>query len=239
MTAVRMHSCSIHAGAVFKVPILYWTAKVPSRFFRALYGSLNEMLLIQPSDLIAPAGVSLGDVSAGLRIFGGSNTLTLKANALIATFPNITADRMDFVNSVIFQSYEALRNEFNELEIKSIEANAGYHFEITGEKKNAKDILDAGRHTELEKRAENVRDAVVEPAMRFQIVGKDGKWSAKVTVEKSELVQNGVFLLREIIVSDLGDYNTTRQQFDLVERIENMILELVGLNFEIEGSDAT
>ena len=55
MTSVRLHSSLIRAGAVFKVPILSWTAEVPSRFFRALYGALNDMLYIQPTDFVAPA----------------------------------------------------------------------------------------------------------------------------------------------------------------------------------------
>src|SRR3989304_8381639 len=108
MTTFRPHSSSIRAGAGFKVPILSWTAEVPLRFFRAVHGALNEVLYIQPSDLVAIAGQSLGDCSAVLRIFGGSSTLTLKANAVIAEFPSIASDRVEFVNSLIYQGYQAI-----------------------------------------------------------------------------------------------------------------------------------
>ncbi len=68
--------------------------------------------------------------------------------------------------------------------------------------------------------------------MRFRIVSKDGKWNSKITVEKSELVKNGIYLLREIKISDLSDCETTQQQFDLIERIDRMGIELVGLKLE-------
>ncbi len=235
MTAFRLHSAFIRAAAIFKVPILSWTAEVPSRFFRALYGALNEMLYIQPSDFVAPAGASLGDCSAALRIFGGNSTLTLKANAIIAEFPSISHDKIEFADAVIFQGYQALRTEFRELEIRSIEANAGRHLEITGDSK-ARDIFAAGSQTELQERAHNLREAVVEPGMRFRIVSKDGKWSSKITVEKSEVVKDGIFLLRENIISDLSDCETTQQQFDLIQRIDLMGFELVGLKPEVQGN---
>ena len=236
MISVRLHSSFLRAGAVFKVPILSWTAEVPSRFFRALYGALNEMLYIQPSDFVAPAGVSLGDCSAALRIFGGNNTLTLKANGIIAEFPSISPDRIEFADAVIFQGYQALRTEFGELEIGSIEANAGHHLEITDDSKS-RDILAVGSQTELQKHANDLLDAVVEPGIRFRLVSKDGKWNSKVTVEKSEAVKNGIFLLREIIINDLSDCETTQQQFDLIRKIDLTALELVGLKPEAQGND--
>lgn len=237
MATFRLHSSFIRAGAAFKVPILDWTAEVPSRFFRSIYEALGELTYIQPSDFFAPAGVSLGDCSAALHIFGGNSTLTLKANGVIADFPSITPDRIEFVNSVIFQGYEALRTEFSELEVGTIEANAGHHIEIDDGSKDH-DILAAGSHMELEKRARNLRDAVVEPGMRFRLVAKNGQWNSKVTVEKSEAVESGVFLLREIILSDLSDCETTQQQFDLIEQIDLMILELIGLKPEAQEDDA-
>jgi len=130
MTPVRLENCFLRAGAVFTEPILSWTSEVPSRFFRALYRSLNNMLYIQPSDFVAPAGVSLGDCSAVLRILGGNSTLTLRANGIIADFPAISPDRIPFANAVIYQGYEAFIAEFKEIEIGSIESNAGYHFAI-------------------------------------------------------------------------------------------------------------
>ncbi len=228
MAAFRLHSSFIRAGAFFKIPILSWTAEVPARFFRAIYGALGELLYIQPSDLVAPAGLSLGDCSAALRIFGGNSSITLKANGVVVDFPHITPDRIEFVNSVIFQSYQALRTEFSELEVKSIEANAGRHLEIVGGSK-AQDVLAASAQTELQKRAHVLGDAVVETGMRFRLVSKDGKWSSKVTMEKSEVVNNGIFLLREINLSDLSDCETAQQQFDLIKKIDLMILELAGL----------
>lgn len=237
MAAFHLHSSMIRVGAVFKIPILSWTAEVPTRFFRAIYGALSEMLYIQPSDFVAPAGVSLGDCSAAFRIFGGTSTFTLKANGIIADFPSIMPDRIRFANEVIIQGYQALRTEFSEIEIGSIEANAAHHLKITGDSK-ARDILVVGSQTELQKRADNLLDTVVEPGIRFRLVSKDGKWNTKITVENSESVENGIFLLREITISDLSDCETTQQQVDLIRQIDLMVLELVGLKPEEPGNDA-
>lgn len=237
MALVRLKSSFIRAAAVFKEPLLSWTAEVPSRFFRAMYGSLNERLYIQPNDLVASAGVSLGDCSAALRIFGGNSTLTLRANGLIADLPHILPDKFEFTNSVILQAYEALRTEFSELEIRSVESNVGHHFEIAGDGQ-ARDILAVGDQTALLKRAHDIRDVVIEPALRFRLVSKDGIWRSNVTVEKSDLLENGIFLLREIVVSNLAGCETPQQQFDLITRIDLMIIEVVGLEFESQVNDA-
>ncbi len=237
MALVRLKSSSIRAAAVFKVPLLSWTSEVPSRFFRAMYGSLNDMLYIQPSDLVAVAGVSLGDCSTALRILGGNSTLTLKATGVIADLPNVLPDRIDFSNSVILQGFEAFRTEFSELEIRSVESNVGHHFEVAGDGQ-ARDILAVGDQTALLKRAHDIRDVVVEPALRFRLVSKDGKWSGKVGVEQSEFVENGIFLFREIVVSNLAGCETPQQQLDLITRIDLMIIELVGLEFESQVNDA-
>ena len=236
MTSVRLASCYIRASAVFREPILSWTAEVPSRFFRAMYSSLNERLSIHPNDFVAPGGASLGDCSAALRIFGGNSTLTLKANEMIAEFPSLTPDGIELANSVIFQGYEALRAEFNELEIGSIRSNAGNHLEITGDTQVGS-ILCVSAPTALQQRSKNIRGAIFESALRFRLVGEDGKWNVKVTAERSELVNNGIFVLREVVVSDLTVCETTQQQFDLIESIDRMILEVLDLNFDSPSSD--
>lgn len=235
MTTVRPHNSFIRAGAVFKVPILSWTSEVPARFFRAVYGALNEILYIQPSDFVAPGGLSLGDCSAELRIFGGNSTLTLKANGVIADFPSITPDRIPFVNSVIFQGYEALRAEFSELEVRSIESNAGHHLEIVGDG-SVQEVLAGDRNSALERRVRKSKDLVFEPAARFRLVSKEGKWNCKVTLEKSEVVNDGIFLYREIIASDLSDCETTQQQFELIEHIDQTVLTLTDLALETQSN---
>lgn len=237
MTEFSLASLSIRAAAVFKEPILSWTGEVPSRFFQVVYRSLNEILYIQPSDLIAPAGTSLGDCSAALRIFGGNSTLTLKPNAVIAEFPSIEPDRIGFANTVILQGYEALMKEFSELEIGSIESNVGYHLKLK-DHAQVHDILTSDNQTALQKRAQNLRDVVLEPAIRLRLVSKDGKWSSRVSLEKSDLIENGIFLHREVIVSDLAGYESTQQKFSLIERIDFMVFELFGLESKPQDNDA-
>jgi len=235
MVTVRLNNSFIRAGAVFRVPILSWTPEVPARFFRAAYGTLNEILYIQPSDFSAQGGLSLGDCSAALRIFGGNSTLTLRANGVIAEFPSVTPDRIPFVNSVIFQGYQALRTEFSELDIRSLESNAGHHLEIVGNG-SVQEVLAGDRNKALVERAHKINDVVIEPATRFRIVSKEGKWHCKVTLERSEIIEDGVLLYREIVASDLSDCETTQQQFELIEHIDQTVLALTGLEPEIQGN---
>ena len=235
MATVRLHHSFIRAGAVFKEPILSWTSEVPTRFFRAIYGALNDILYIQPSDFIAPGGLSLGDCSAALRVLGSNSTLTLRANGVIAEFPSITPDKIPFVNSVIFQGYQALITEFSELDVRSIESNAGHHLKIVGDG-SVQGVLAGGRDLALESRAHKFKDIVVEPAVRFRLFSKEGKWNCKVTLDKSEVVKDGVFLFREITVSDLSGYETTQQQFELIERIDQTISALTDLALETQAN---
>lgn len=222
---------------MFKEPILSWTAEVPSRFFRAMYGSLKELLYIRPSDLVAATGVSLGDCRAGLRIFGGNSTLSLMASGVIAEFPYVAPEQINFANSVIFQGYEAFRREFNEVEIVSIQSNVGRHFEIVNNVQ-FQDFVAALAHTELQERALKFGDALFEAALCFKLVSKDGKWNSKVSVDKSDLGENYIFVFRELVVSNLVGFEAAQQQFDLIKNIDSMIRELVGLEFERQDSDA-
>jgi hypothetical protein len=234
MTAVRLHSSSVRAGAVFEVPILSWTAEIPSRFFRAVYYALNELLYIQPGDLFALSGPSLGDCSVALRIFGGNSTLTLRPNAAIVEFPNTNSDRSEFVDWVVFNGYKALKSEFSEVVIGSIEANAGFHLEFIGDDTAHEVLVENSRHAELAKRAIGLAEVVIEPGVQFRLVDKDGKWNCRATLENSYLVENGVYLFREIVISDLSDYQTVEQQFELIHQINQNILAVVGLELETQ-----
>lgn len=225
MTAFRLQSSSVRAAAVFKTPILSWSGDVSARFFQALYGALGEMLYVQPNDLVASGGMSLGDCSAALRVFGTNNMLTLRANTLMADFPNISPDRIEFIDSVILQGYQAFRSEFSEIEIASIEANAGRHYEII-DGSSAGDVIQAASNLRLQG---HFADVVAQPALRFKLVSKQGEWSSRATIEHSEVVENGLFFLRETNINDLSSYETVEQQFQLVERIDQMIIEMAGL----------
>ncbi|MCP4315601.1 MAG: hypothetical protein GY789_06165 [Hyphomicrobiales bacterium] len=170
-----------------------------------------------------------------LRIFGGNNSFTLAADRMIATFTNVPVHQTDFVNSIILQAYQACLDEFVEIEISSIRSDANYHFEMTG-KVSASDILKVDKSNKLIERARSVSSIVVEPAIRFQIVDKDGRWNCKVTSEKSELVDAGLFLERIILVNDLTDIEAPVKQFELISRIEKMIEEFLKLTLVEEST---
>lgn len=228
-TVIRLDTSYIRTAAIFEEPILSWTSEIPARLFRALYSSLNEILFIQPNDFFAPSGVSLGDCSAGLRIFGSTSTLTLKANAVITDFPNVPADRVQFATTVIYQGYEAFLGEFREVKIRSIEAIASSHFEIHGDKR-IEDIVGAGGLSNLHERGSILDEVVYEPGLRFRVVSKSGDWNCKVMVEKSDILQGGLFMHREFLLSDLSAYGEPRQQLDMIQQVDRMIFELMGLS---------
>ncbi len=234
---VRSGDAFIRAGAAFKVPILSWTNEIPSRFFKALYHSLSEILYIQPSDFSAPSGQSLGDCSAVLSIFGGNCSLMLKSSGIIADFPNLGPDRIEWANSVILQGYQAIRSEFDELEISTLETTLGHHFAYSDERR-VKEILSSGKPQNQIDLTCNLAGAIVEHGLRFGLIGPDGKWNTRVTVEKSNSVQNGIFLLRETKINNLEGYDTPAQQLALIDQIDLMALEVAGLKTDLMGENA-
>jgi len=233
----RLDNAFFRAGAAFKVPILSWTNKIPLRFFEALYGALNKMLYIQPSDFSAPSGQSLGDCNATLSIFGGNSTLMLKPSGIIADFPNLGPDKVDWANTVILQGYEAIRSEFSELEIDTLDATAGYHFAYS-EEKRIKEILSPGEPKKQIDLTDDHGSVTVEDGLRYGLVGFDGRWNARITVERSNAVESGIFIYREIKVNKLEGYETSTQQLKLIEQIDLMIFEFAGMKTDIMGEHA-
>jgi hypothetical protein len=234
MSLVRLDNSAIRASAVFREPLLWWTAEAPLRFFRAMYGALSNILHIQTSDLAATAGATLADCSASLRIFGSSNTLTLRANALVADFPAIPAAQLGFVNTLILQSYDAIKNEFTELEAASINSNAAHYFKLIDEKQ-PQNLLDRTDQVWLQGLSGAHADLVVEPALRFKLVDKEGRWNGRVTVEKSEISASDIFLHREIQINNLIGLDSTTALFELVTTIDYRILDIAGLKLEETG----
>jgi hypothetical protein len=227
MKIVGIGNSFIRAAAVFSKPIFFWSPEIASRFFRALYVSLNDTLYIQPTDLIALGGQSLADCSASLRVFGGSSTLTLKANGLIAEFPTISAERLQFTNQVILRGYSAIREEFKELEIASVESNVGHHLKLDdadGYDALIRTSCGGGILTEL-----LPKGIVLQPALRFRVTSEDGIWSARVTVEKSEAAESDLFLSRELIITKLDQIGHPQQQFDVVTRVDEIIYRMLDL----------
>jgi hypothetical protein len=231
MNLVRLDNSAIRATAVFRDPLLSWTAEVPLRFFRAMYGALSNVLHIQLSDFAATPGTTLADCSASLRVFGSNTTLTLRPNALVADFPVIAAAQLQFANSLILQGYEATRSEFSELQIASITSNAAHYFKIADDAQ-VYDVLGFDSEAEWQKRGKAHTDIVVERGLRFKLVDKQGRWNSRVTIEKSEIATSDIFLHRELHISDVSGLDTARQIFELVSDVDNKILQFLRMKVE-------
>ncbi|MEM7120729.1 MAG: hypothetical protein AAF563_05595 [Pseudomonadota bacterium] len=231
MDKVDLVSASARAGAIFEEPFLGWSPAIPTRFFKALYTTLNDEVSIQPTDLVGTSGNSLGDYSATLKIYGGSDTITLRPNGVLVDFPTITPDRINFADDIMLKAYNGFLGEFAEVKVTSVEANSSWHLRL-GDGDQLSRILDLGTHPDLRVKSEAYSGHTLQPAIRFSLVDDNGVWSARATIERSVLTDANLFILREFALHDTSEFGVPEEQFELVRRIDNMILGKIGLNLE-------
>lgn len=225
---VSLDSCGVRAEAQFKTPILSWGQDITRRYFEAIYAALDDTLVMKPEDFVITAGSSLGNCSAALHVLGTNSALTLRPDCIVASFPTVDAESAEYVNSIVRQGYSAVLQEFDNVEVESVSSSVGYHF-VGGDARQLQGLIAASTSDDFVEKFTQYDGVEMSPAMRFKLVSKDGKWNAHVAMEASAKVESGIYLYREIALSDLSDLSDVESQVETLNGINALIFESVGL----------
>jgi hypothetical protein len=221
---------SVRVVAQFDKPLLSWNA-AQERFLKTVYHNLGQFLRIVPNDLIVTPALSLGDVSVTLKIFSGASSVTMRAQSIVLDFPNVSGDGWGLVDEIISKTKDAFVSEFEEVQISSITAQASAHIALAGAAKYH-DVMSAFAAPKFSEAVETSAAASFEPGLRFKLIGADGGWQATITIEKSLLIENGMFILRDLTMSDLERYSGTEAQFALVTGVDASVLRSIGIELQ-------
>ena len=229
MIQVRSANTSIFVNAAFAPPLFEWQG-VAARFFEMVHSALTPSFTVNPRDFSARTGSSLDEVWARYNIFGGSSAVVLSAEKLSIEFPNVLPTEYEIVLRIIGQMDTSFSVKFPDRQYTSIQATVFEHAQIIAGGSPA-EYLYKYAIPSVNKLCEDI-GAVQVPSGQFSIMGNDGTWRASCLVEKSEHVQNGLFLHFDIALLSLGQNEPFDSKFGRINNISNACMTSLGLERE-------
>ena len=221
MTSVRMQQCAIHVSVEFAAPLLDWNG-VATRFFSMIQRELVNVIQIKPLDFVERNGNSPGESEAIYRVFGGPSAITLSAEKLLLSFPNLVPSDFELLVKMMKAVDDGFSREFADYELRSIRCSFDGHADIADGNPVA-DYLDRyrDRDTYAASIFQNYGSAIYSQGTRFSVRDEEGKWVLFCLAEKSESVQNGLFLNLDATILELG----TNDDFDTrLKRVLDLVI---------------
>ncbi|MDE0302622.1 MAG: hypothetical protein OXJ38_05360 [Gammaproteobacteria bacterium] len=211
----------------FESPFFDWHG-VTARFFEMVHSALSSKISIEPSNFSVANGNSLGDVMARFNVFGGTSSITISAEKLSLDFPNLLPGESDLAYEIIRSVESGFLKEFRECRYSTIRHMSYKHVEL---------YQDGPISMYLQRYAIpsvselcNNTDIVHMPTGRFTLTDSNATWRALCSIERSEVLENGLFLYSEVALMGVNMNET----FDAhLERILN-IVSICESAFELE-----
>ena len=191
MLKVRSAKSSVVINIGFVSPFFEWQG-VSARFFEMIHNALSTKIVINACDFTAMGENSLGDVVAKYNIFGGPSFVALSAEKLSMEFPNVLSGEYDLAMQIIGPVESSFPNTFPECQYATIQSIFYEHVEVV-DGGVAADYLSRYAIPSADKVFGEI-GAVHAPNGRFAVVGSDATWRALCSVERSESLENALFL---------------------------------------------
>ena len=191
MVKVTSRRSSTTLDIAIAPPFFNWNV-VPPKFFEMVHGTLSPKYLITANDFSVVSGNSLGEVAAKYNIFGGPSSVTLHAERLYMDFSTLFPDDVSIVLDIMEQLYTGFHKTFPDRQCETIQAAVGEHVEII-DGTAVSDYLSRYAIPATHKTS-GERNIVFTPGSLFVAVDNDATWRLGCKVEKSELLENGLYL---------------------------------------------
>ena len=213
----------------FTTSLFDWTT-VPSRFFKMLHEVLPSNFTDNPSHFSATTGNTLDEVSARYTILGGTDTIVLSAKMLSMEFRDLSRDVLDYVISLIQDVETSFVTHFPECDYKMLEVISLEHLSFCHEQ-SASDYLNRFALSTMEE-AFHGCDIVHNPSARFSVADAESKWTAHCFVEKSQTLDNGLFLQVRATLLEVNSDDPFHEKRDRINQIANACLRALQLEQE-------
>ena len=227
MVYVKLDRCSFFSQARFRHPVLSWNQDIQAKFFELLYGVLEKYAGAEVGDFFGHGGTSLGEVTVGANIFGGTNRIYMSADAIYASLPIVTEDTFQLYNNLIRATYVSFRQGFPEIDIANISTTATYHIRANDNRDLCQTILN-GHQSSL---FESSNSFQVETLAKMRINENSGAWSVLIDLDRSLRLERGLFLSRELNVIQQELIDNPNKLFALVDEIDGKVFTDLGLEF--------
>lgn len=188
MFKVRQQQASALLNIVFSPPFFSWNG-VEARFFQMVHDALQPLIMVKPEDFAIAPATNLGEVSARYSIFGGASTVSLFANRLTMNFPKLSREDTPLIQSIVGALDTGFTERFQEQQYNTMQVVSAEHATIDCAGGAADYLVRYAVPS-----ASRLNNTVLTPGAHFGLGDKDAAWRALCTVEKSEILEDGLFL---------------------------------------------
>ena len=164
-----------------------------------VYENLSPHIDMQAENFSQIGSTSLGSVEAKYSIFGGPSSISLSAEKLAVAFPSLLPSEKKLAWEIIGTIGKGFNQQFSGQQYSGIQITVYEHAQIIGTEPAVDDYLARYAVKPISKISEEA-NAEYTPAGRFTIVDNDAAWRILYSVERSEVVENALFLYSEIII---------------------------------------
>ncbi len=230
MFKIRSSNISVNVSFNYSPTIFEWQ-NVSSRYFEMIESKLVPILGISDlGNFTVQSGNSVGDIVARYDIFGGKNSVSLRANSLSAEFPNLLPGDSELVINIIRAVYSGFRERFSERKCSVTQVRLFDHVKLIDGK--SQEYL--YRYLKpFQNTKPNELDLEFEPTGRIFVKSIVDNWNAICMVEKSELLENSLFL-QIILTLNINEDDNFDTILDSFYRHFNSCVSILDLQYTNE-----
>ena len=198
MTNLVVHADREDVSARFNLSafVTDWDA-ARQTFIACIAKAFREPLNPRPEDFSTAFPTELGEAWCKYRVLGGSSTIVLRADSLALNFPNITRADYTLVSEVLCRCVDDLLPALGNYEAHSYFISTNRHAAAV----NGQSEQYLSRHSSAHiKNA--ARDLAMDysPCIGFSLGSSDGYRVLRRTIERSEVLENGLFITDHLFV---------------------------------------
>ena len=226
---VRQHGAFISVRFKLKRFVADWPA-AQQRFIGGIADRFYDWIPLGPENFSVTPAVSLGDLRCKCQLFGDACSVELTPDALRLSFANLKPGDRPVVMRTIRICSEWLSSVLGDHGRDWLVFDTAVHLQAL-EDGAADAYLGQFISEEIADAAKSESNVKCLPSMRMDLSDENGGWVLRRTVEKSEAVENGVFVntMVHIASPDPAGFEAHEQLLDRADRLAD---RFVGLQYE-------
>ena len=210
-------------------PFITGWPSAKERFITAISREFSGLLPVRPHDFSSSSTGELGEAYCKYRIFGGRSTIVLNPDTLQLNFVDFIENDNEIVIETIRRSLDMLSKDIGSYARNHFYLISDRHVVIVNDER-AEVYLNQFALEQPADIAGKEETVEYQPSVKIILSDKDRSWTLRRTVEKSELLDNGLFVSTHISVSS-SEVTPFETQKELVERIYDLADQSVGLKY--------
>ena len=213
MVGVRAARAAAYLRVAFARPMFDWQ-NLPRQFFEAIYDTLSPMLAVTADDFSVRVSNSLNEVAARYDLFGGPSAVVLTAKDLSFEFPNLVRSDYGLAAKIAESVEQRPHSDFAECGRASMRLTLNEHLNVLAPG-NADDYLSRYTIPSVESTFAQTPSLQQYGAV-FSATEAERQWQARCLVERSEALNDALFLTREVTLLRVDEDDATASGLALI-----------------------